>query len=192
MKVAVQKSNVDEKKAKQVILYVCNRMANSPGFCSTMLNKVLYYADHTHYLKRGKTITGFGYIKQRFGPTPKPAEFLSIRESLRDEGKLGEEQVSFFGKIQKRPVSKVPEDKLDVTCFSATEISDMEEIITAFSSANGTMVSNLSHDELAWKLAGLMEELPHYTYLLTEAQLEEKDLQWGKGQVELHRRAAIR
>jgi|SRR5208282_442869 len=192
VKAFVQKSCVDEKKAKQAILYICNRMSSSPGFCSTMLNKVLYYADHIHYLKRGKTITGFGYIKQRFGPTPKPAEFLRIRESLWREKKLGEESVEFFGKIQKRPVVRRVDLANDVSCFSGEEVSDLEEVINAFSGATGKMVSNLSHEELAWKLADLMEDLPHHTCLLSEAQLEENDLKWGRVQIEAHKSACLR
>jgi hypothetical protein len=189
VKIAVPKTNVDEKKAKQAILYICNRMSNCPGFGSIMLNKVLYYADHTHFLKNGKTITGFGYIKQKFGPTPKPAEFLTIKENLKSERKLGEKQVEVFGHFQKRPVALVPHD---VSCFSSSEVADLDEIISAFSGATGTMVSDLSHSSLAWKLADLMEELPHFTYLLTESQLEEKDLKWGRSQIEAHKLSCVR
>ena len=185
----MQKSNVNEKKAEQAILYICNRMESYPGFGSVMLNKVLYYADHTHFLKSGKTITGFGYIKQKFGPTPKPAEFLQIRDRLKAEKKLDEKQVEVFGRFQKKPVALTPKD---ISGFTAPELSDLDEIITAFSGATGTMVSELSHSHLAWKMADLMEDLPHFTYLLTEAQLDEKDLKWGRSQIATHKAACVR
>jgi len=189
VKIVVPKSNVNEKKAEQAILYICNRMSDCPGFGSVMLNKVLYYADHTHFLKSGKTITGFGYIKQQFGPTPKPSEFLPIKERLKSEKKLEEKHVEVFGRFQKRPVALTPKDD---SGFTSSEVADLEEIISAFSGATGTMVSELSHAHLAWKMAELMEELPHYTYLLTEAQLEEKDLKWGRSQIASHKSACVR
>jgi hypothetical protein len=183
------KSKVNEKKAEEAIIYICNRMESCPGFGSTMLNKVLYYADHTHFLKTGKTITGFGYVKQQFGPTPKPAEFLPIRDRLKEEGKLDEKLVEVFGRFQKRPVAIA---KKDDSAFTAPELADLEEIISAFSGATGTMVSELSHSHLAWKMAGLMEDLPHFTYLLTESGLEEKDLKWGGEQIESHKLSCVR
>src|ERR1017187_104669 len=102
MKWKTTASAVDKAKAENLILHVCREMENCPEFGAIVLAKVLYYVDHAHYLKYGKKLTGFSYVKQKFGPTPNPAEFLPIRQRLISSKRLEETRVECFGKIQKR------------------------------------------------------------------------------------------
>ena len=168
---------VDKAKAENLILYVCRQMDDCPETGAIVLNKVLYYIDHLHYLRYGKKLTGFAYIKQRFGPTPKPSEFLPIRQALIDSDRLEEKTVDYFGRAQKRLYAK---ERADLSLFTQDEVALIGEIVNSLSGINGKLVSEITHDELSWKLADLMEELPDYAYLLTEAQLEQSDLDWAK------------
>jgi hypothetical protein len=167
---------VDKAKAENLILHICREMEDCPEFGAIVLNKVLYYVDHAHYLKYGKKLTGFGYIKQKLGPTPKPSEFLPIRTRLIADNRIEEKPKEYFGKIQKR--LRAVSDP-DLSCFSQDEVALIGNIINSLSGFNGKGCTDLTHDELSWKLAAQMEELPAFAYLLTESQLGQDDLDWA-------------
>jgi hypothetical protein len=180
---------LDITKTRQLILYACHKMADGPEFGSTVLNKVLFYADHAFYVKHGRTITGLTYVKQEAGPTPSPKQFLPLREKMISERSLKIKESSYLGKIQKRPVAlAVP----DLSIFSGEEVAAIDEIIEVFKGVNATTASAISHSEMGWQLARLKEEIPTFAYLLSEAELSEDDIQWGKDCVEEHRASQLR
>lgn len=174
-------------KAEQVILYICQKMEEAPHFGTVVLNKLLFYMDNVHFLEYGKPLTGFTYVKQNRGPTPKPHQFLSLREAMIQQGKLREHQVHKFGKIEKRLVAQT---EPNITVFTGPEISTMDEIISEMKNESGKTLSEFSHRHLAWEIADLMEEIPYFTYLLTESELTDEDVQWGKEQIAKYAKAS--
>lgn len=62
-------------------------------------------------------------------------------------------------------------------------MSTMEEVIADFKNETASTLSDFSHQHLAWKIAEMMEEIPYFTYLLSESELTDEDLQWGKDQI---------
>jgi hypothetical protein len=176
-----------QKKAKQVILYVCEKTADAPGCGSVLFNKLLYFIDHTSYVKTGKTITGFSYIKQARGPTPAPSHFIPLIETMIEADEMRIEQTERFGMPIKRHMALV---KPDIAKFTAPEIALMDEVISTFKDTTGTFASELSHDMLAFKIAAPMEEMPPFTYLLNESNLTETDLSWGKSKISEYKNAA--
>jgi hypothetical protein len=181
-------SVVKKARAENLILLVCQRMEDCPEFGAIVLAKILYYIDHAHYLKYGKKLTGFSYVRQRLGPTPKPSEFLPIKEQLIASGRMEEKQVEYFGRLQKRARAVA---KPDVTVFSPEQVELIDSIINSFIGVNGKLASDLTHEEISWKIAGPMEELPDYAYLLTEADLDESDLAWAKKAIHAYSGAKI-
>jgi Protein of unknown function (DUF4065) len=169
---------VDTEKAENLILYVCSRMGDSPEFGSTVLNKVLYYVDHVHYLRYGKKLTGFSYVKQQWGPTPKPSEFLQVREDLMSNGRIEKKSTEYFGRLQNRLISG-KNAELNLRVFSQDQIALIDEIIGCLSGASGKTLSDVTHGELSWQLANQMEELPAFAFLITEAELDQNDLDWA-------------
>jgi hypothetical protein len=168
---------VDIPKTKQLILYICQRMEDGPEFGSTVLNKVLYYVDHVHYLRNGQTITGMTYVKQQAGPTPAPREFLPLRQEMIDKGWISIKEREYLGRLQKRPVAKTSPD---LSVFKPWEVAVIDKIIDVFKGINAITASEISHSELGWQLAETMEEIPPYTYLLSEGELTEEDIAWAK------------
>ncbi|MEM6262689.1 MAG: type II toxin-antitoxin system antitoxin SocA domain-containing protein, partial [Bacteroidota bacterium] len=75
-------------KTEELILYVSTKLQNDPHYGAIKLNKALYYIDNIHFAKYGTPVTDFKYIKQEMGPTPKPAEFFTIINSLKESGEL--------------------------------------------------------------------------------------------------------
>lgn len=164
------------EKATQTILYICKKTEGVSSFGNVLLNKALYFIDHTSFLKTGSPITGFEYIKQRRGPTPAPGDYLSIRSEMLVKHQIREKEIERFGYLHKKTVAKVPPN---ISSFSPQEIALMDDVIEELSGTSASAVSEQTHEMLAWKIADLMESLPLYTYLLTEADLTETDIAWG-------------
>ncbi len=159
-----------------MVLHICHHMEDAPGFGSVVLNKVLYYSDHTVFVQSGKTISGFTYIKQENGPTPQPSEFLPLRSALESAGQLKIVPKTYFGRIQKRPYALRP---ANVSVFSPEEVEAMDGVIEVFKSANAKLASDVSHMEFGWELAKIGETLPTFTYLLTEGEINDADTAWA-------------
>lgn len=148
--------------AQEMILHICRKMEGEK--CgATLLNKILYYADHAYYLAHGSTISGMSYIKQRKGPTPKPSEFLPLRTGLivADELEIKPEPV--FGYLMHRHVAK-RDARIDV--FSQEQIDFIESTIEQFKSYSATEASEISHNA-PWLIANEGDELPTFSYLIT-------------------------
>jgi hypothetical protein len=171
------------EKTESLMLYICDKLKNEETFGSTVFNKVLYYIDHISYLDTGKKISDFNYIKQKNGPTPKPQDFLSLRDQLISNGSLELKEIKYFGKIKKVPENKI---KPDINLFSAEEISLVDSVIDIFRRVSGAVASHASHNEICWDIAEEREELPLYTYLLSSEEVTENDINWGKSVLNVH------
>src|SRR6266542_1678237 len=86
--IMAQSSKPASEKTVELIIYISSRLKDKPNYGSTLLGKSLCLIDSMSYLKRGEPITELKYIKQDFGPTPDPATFLQIRDTLVANGDL--------------------------------------------------------------------------------------------------------
>ena len=80
----------------------------------------------------------------------------------------------------------------DLAIFAPAEVAAIDDIIDVFKGVSAATASEISHSELGWQIAGTMEEIPPYTYLLSEGDLTEEDIEWAKGCIEEHRASAVR
>ncbi|HEY5749663.1 MAG TPA: type II toxin-antitoxin system antitoxin SocA domain-containing protein [Chryseolinea sp.] len=83
-------------KTKELILYVAKRLDSKHNYGVTLLYKTLYFIDNISYLKRGKAISEFTYVKQAFGPTPEPRQFLSLRDVMVGSGEIEIKKAGFL------------------------------------------------------------------------------------------------
>lgn len=171
---------MENPKDEELLLYVTSKLKDCPNFGSILLNKILYYIDNIHYLKHGKPISSFSYVKQEMGPTPAPAIFMPLRERLIKAGKLEMEEIERFGKIQKRLVAK---KEYDISLFTSLEIELIDMVIDDCKDFTASKISDISHKELAWQLAKPFETLPFNTYLLTQSEIEEDDINWATDRI---------
>jgi len=170
-------------KSENLMLYVCDRLKNEETFGSTVFNKVLYYVDNIAYLKTGKTISEFKYIKQKNGPTPEPRQFLSLRDSMMLAQKFRIDEKDYFGKIKKVPTNTV---EPDTSYFDQSEKELIDSVIEVFKNVNGTVASDFSHNQIAWDIAKDREELPLYTYMLSAESATENDVKWANSVLNVH------
>lgn len=145
-------------KMKELILYVSEKLSDDKKFCSTKLNKVLFFTDFLRYRIVKKTITGKEYWKLPFGPAPKC--FVPLREEMINEGSLEIILRDYWGKSQKVPVAK---RKPNLAVFTADEISLVDFVIEQLRPLDANECSLHSHKylELFWDLAEYKESIPH-------------------------------
>lgn len=172
------------QKTKELVIYIAEKLKDNPNYGAVLLNKALYYIDNVCYLKEYKTVSDFKYIRQQNGPTPKPNQFLALKQGLIDSGEMEEVKVDFFGKIQKRCVAK---READVSFFDENELVLIEQVLNNLADHNATSISNVTHGLMAWDFAGDKEELPFYTFMLSSAPPKESDIVWAKSQIALQK-----
>lgn len=175
----------NRNKTKELILYISSRLKDRPNYGATLLNKSLYFIDSMSYLKKGKPITDFGYIKQQFGPTPKPSQFLSIRDEMVANEDLEVSSTTYFGRGQTKYVAK-REPLINV--FDKDELVTITDVLENICDANAIDISEYSHRFLAWEFANDKELLPLFTFLLTSKEPETGDYAWANIAIENYRK----
>ena len=148
----------DDRKMKELILYLASRSENDPWFSSTKLNKLLFYCDFTAYRQLGHSITGHSYQKLQFGPAPKA--LLPILNEMKRDRDCQEVERDVYGRKQRRvQAERVPE----VSLFSEAELRLADRIVEDLWERNAVEVSDLSHDFIGWKAAAPNEIIPYET-----------------------------
>jgi hypothetical protein len=122
------------------------------GVLKTKLNKLLWYADFSHYKHHTLSISGAAYSHYQYGPVPQNYEaFLTALCSndalLVTEIELGTtaEGESMMGIV----LSATREPRL--TDIGSTAMTVLESVHTYFAPMGSKKISNLSHEEEGYK-----------------------------------------
>jgi hypothetical protein len=75
----------DDRRMKQLVLYLTAKLEGDPGFSAAKLNELLFYCDFTAYQQLGRSITGYSYHKLPSSPVPKAAQRASGSSALSAE-----------------------------------------------------------------------------------------------------------
>jgi Protein of unknown function (DUF4065) len=173
------------EKDKQIVLYICNKLCNESTFGSSVLNKILYYIDKISYIKRGKKLTSFTYKKNYYGITPNFAQLDTVLDSLKGAELIKETKSFHYGYEQK---TFIPSKEAELKLFSPEEIDDINTVIEENRGLNATELGLKSKNEVAYKHAKLLEELPDFTFLLNDGDITENDLEWARKKIIEHKR----
>ena len=163
----------DERKFRELVLYISQRYAHDPKFGATKLNKALYFSDFLAYANLGSAITGVEYQKLPNGPGPR--RMVPIRDEMVARGELGIQPVLLKGgKIQHRTVNlRAP----DLSVFSPEEIALIDSVLAALENADAETVSNISHRMIGWKVAKEKQTIPYETIFVSDVPLTAIDRQ---------------
>ncbi len=172
------------KRDIELLIFIANYLKDKPNYGSTLLNKALYFIDSMSYLKLGSPITDFNYVKLEFGPAPN-SKFLALREKLVRDGELEEVETDYFGRRQLR-YKATREPEIDV--FNKEELQLIYQILEYICDSNASQISDYTHDFISWKFANEREELPMFTFLLTQQEPTSKELEWAKKAIAKHQR----
>ncbi len=114
----------------------------------TKLNKLLFYADFTHYKRTGYSISGTPYRAIPMGPVPNNFQSLfehfvnlgdiDIRSVAFDNGGLGEQFLPKTGRA------------FDSSLFSEGELKVLNDIADRFRDTTTNDIIEISHQEKAW------------------------------------------
>lgn len=141
-------------KLKNAMLFFIGRIGN---VFQTKMNKLLFYADFLSYKRYAHGITGLAYVAQRFGPVPQNWDkVFSLTEDItKDVIKCDNGNEGFI------LTSDMPYDANE---FTQEEISVLNDIADKFSSCSPSQISDISHQEDAWKDNVEGHKLIDYSY----------------------------
>lgn len=167
----MQAIKFDDKKFRELILYIASRCEGDLFFGATKLNKILFYSDFLCFERTGKPITGADYLALEHGPAAK--QLLPERESLERNGDI----VFVRRQLQHRIVARRDPD---LSRFSAEEIAIADKVMELLKNADAYRVSELSHAFLGWKAAraeaeanGRQVTIPYGTAFVSNEPLDE-------------------
>jgi hypothetical protein len=151
----------DESKFVEFVLYVAERLRDSPAGGATKLNKSLWYSEIEHLRRYGTTITGADYQKLERGPAPR--RLLPVREELVAKGQATVVKSRLGRHTEDR---LVPQREPDMSAFSESELATINLVLDRLEPMSGAEVSDLSHEEPAWYLPDMFETIePELAYL---------------------------
>lgn len=161
----------DEKRLRELILYISAQCQNDSRFGATKLNKILWWADFLSYAQYGKPITGIEY--QRLGNGPAPRRLVPVRNAMQAAGEIAFAEVAVRGgHIQKKIV---PLRQPDLDLFGPTDIAVVDDVIRALWKKTATGVSSLSHGK-AWEVAADGESIPYEAVFLSDDPVNRYDV----------------
>ena len=148
----------DEDKLAELLLYVASELADDATAGTTKLNKVLYFAEFAHIRSHGTPITGAAYQRLRQGPAPR--RLLPIRSWLIENRAANLEETDYLGYTQHR---LKPLRKPDMSAFSESEMRAVNQVIEALRGKTAAVVSEMSHQDMAWRMVEEGEDIPFST-----------------------------
>jgi uncharacterized phage-associated protein len=164
----------NERRFKNLLLYVATRLADDPTFGETKLNKVLFFSDFEAYRLLGAPITGASYQKNKYGPTARL--YTVMRDELVRWDQLEVERRLIVDHVQDVIAPKNVEPNLDE--FTANQMKIVDRVIDEMREYNNTEVSDLSHQRSAgWNMVEFSETIPYRTAIMATREIPEEDVE---------------
>ncbi|MHB8642345.1 MAG: Panacea domain-containing protein [Gaiellaceae bacterium] len=152
----------NQRRFKDLLLYVAEKLQGDPTFGETKLNKALFFADVEAYRLLGRPVTGAEYQRNYHGPTARL--YTVMRDDLRNHGQL---------EVERRMVIDHEQDVVkplvrpNMTQFSPQEISIIDAVIADLRSYTNTQISDRSHERSAgWRAKGQGETIPYEDWII--------------------------
>lgn len=146
------------KKFKEVFLYILHKAGGKPNIGQTAIYKLLYFIDFDYYEKFEEQLIGARYMKNTHGPTP--VAFKKILAELEEEGKVEEIKSKFYKYDQTKYLIN-PAVTPDLSSLSAQELAHIDWEIDRLSNLTAKQLSELSHLDTPWKVAGEKDTLDY-------------------------------
>ena len=165
----------DDRKLRELILYIATRCKGDPGFGKTKLNKILFYSDFGAYAELGEPITGQPYMRIDHGPGPR--RLKPVLDALLAAGEVEIRRETVFRHRQERVVALRPADP---AAFTQAQLAIVDRVVAELWGRTNKDVSALSHAHLGWKAARDRETIPYETAFLTDRPLTEAEIEHGR------------
>ena len=143
MRINIPEQNLE--KFKQVLLYTLEKVGAKPNVGMTVLYKLFYFMDFDFYEKHERQLMGLTYIKNTHGPTPR--EFVSVVESMKENGELIEVKSRYFQHEQKK---FLPKNEPDLSLLTGQELELIDDVLQRYSDKSATTLSAMTHRDTPW------------------------------------------
>lgn len=164
----------DERRFKNLLLYVAKQLADDPTFGETKLNKVLFFSDFEAYRLLGEPITGADYQKNKYGPTARA--YPVMRDELLRWDQLTVERRLVVDHVQDVVTPKNIEPNLDE--FTKDQLSIVNRVIDEMRKYNNTEVSDLSHERSAgWNVVEFAATIPYRSAIMATREIPDEDVE---------------
>ena len=162
---------VSESKFVELLVHAVNMLDGQGRGMATKLNKILYFCDFAHVRRSGDPITGFEYQKLPQGPAPRA--MVPVRDRLIEDKTLSlQVTTDAFGYTHH--ILSASRDA-DMAVFSESERATIDDVISEIVEMSARQVSDLSHEDAAWHMAAVWEEIPYAAaYLGTDAEVPKR------------------
>jgi uncharacterized phage-associated protein len=155
----------DLEKYKAVIHYIIDKCSLKDNVERTVLQKLLYFSDFDHYEIFERPITGEKYVKKPRGPVP--THFNDTSMKLEREGKISICKEKSENDLKFRYSSLTP----PVTdSLSQNELDLIDGVVDKLSDFHSSEISEYSHGDFPWRLAGDNAELNYEAVFYREPQ----------------------
>ena len=134
----------DLNKIENIISYIADKVDN---LYKTSLNKYLFYIDFLCYKENSVSVTGLRYIKDYFGPVIERRGYEDLINVLNDKIEKSE-SFGYDYSIKTKINSK---KNYDLSSIKDYELEIIDMVIEKLNNMNCTQISDLSHEESAWK-----------------------------------------
>lgn len=171
----INNGNVNDKKMKELILYIAQKSEGDNAFGATKLNKLLFFSDFLAYLNFGKSISEQEY--QCLERCPAPRRLIPIREKLISEKKAVIRKSDYFNLTQDKLIAL---ENPDIKDFTAEEIALVDSVIQRWWGVNASEISAISHNFIGWICTNETETIPYETALIGTRELTQDEIDYAK------------
>lgn len=165
----------EQKKLRELILYICLKSEGDEKFGLTKLNKLLFFSDFAFYYDHRKSITNAEYQKLQQGPAPKLMK--PLLDDMISNGEIEVLKRKFFGHEQRKPYAK---REPSLSEFSGEEIALVDAVIDRLKPYSGSDVSEISHQFPGWQLAQEGQAIPYAAVYIDNSPLSQEDKDFAK------------
>lgn len=131
---------MDDRKMKELIVYLTAKSEGDPRFSAEKLNKLLFYCDFTAHRQLGHSITGYSYQNLPSGPAPKALHVTS------DSSPLSVDELLFADQVIKDLWESGTDDRSND--FIGWQAADLDETIPYAIVFLGDPLMPVSDDEV--------------------------------------------
>lgn len=135
----------DYTRFAYVVVHLCKEMGE---VCTTVINKLLFYADFLNYKTATVSLTGTAYRKLDYGPVP--ADYNALLSKMESEGLVAKEEKTFSGGCTGYYYKIGPESESIRVQLTDHEEKVLEFVAKEFKKCTAKEVSERSHKENAW------------------------------------------
>lgn len=154
----------DDRKLRELILYILQRSQDDLHMGGTKLNKVLFRCDFGAYLHLGEAITWHPYFKLENGPAPR--HLIDIRRGMVADDSVRLEKVDVGAE---KPLDRwEPLRSPNLAWFTPEQLAFVDGVIEAMSDQTGTRAADDTHLMVGWRLADMRQDIPYESAFLAD------------------------